>query len=92
MPLGVFDGVELNPGDPIKFERGDVFVVLSDVVYLLGIQEGTSLGAECIQECIQEHASESASGIVDAIRATIGRVEESVTESVEYSIIVFKRE
>ena len=70
---------------------GDVFVVLSDRVFLLGDRAGRPFRPELAAQILREKASDSASDILHALRASIEEVARNARENAEFSIIVIKR-
>ncbi len=71
MPLGVVPEFDVNLGDPIKMQRGDIYAVISDGIYEAADAQRQQFGVDRAMDVIREHHARSPAQILDALRAAV---------------------
>lgn len=71
LPLGIMRGLELPPREPIRLERGDAFVALSDGFYESVNAEGEQFGVQRVQRVVLRTACQGAEAMLEAIKREV---------------------
>lgn len=91
-PLGVIDDFPVEPGPPMRLERGDVVVLLTDGFFEYRDAAGTFFGTSRVEAVVRERQGESAGAILDAVIEAVRTFAGGMTQLDDLTAIVVKRE
>lgn len=73
MPFGIEDELKFSPVDPMVFEPGDVFLLLSDGYYEAQSEAGAMYGLDRVAEVVRGCMNCSATDILNEVRSSVVR-------------------
>ena len=91
MPFGIDPGFSSEAIQPFRFERGDVFVLLSDGYFEATDVVGKMFGVEGVAHVVRENLHRPAADILCAVRDSLLRFTQGVPAADDQTAVIVKR-
>ncbi|HOA73652.1 MAG TPA: SpoIIE family protein phosphatase [Phycisphaerae bacterium] len=91
VPLGIMPGTPIEPAEPVRFEPGDLFVMITDGFMEWCRADGEQYGTERLIDLLRHHHTEPSASLIERLYADVQAFSQDTPQLDDLTVIVVKR-